>query len=116
VKIWLDAQFSPMLVPWLERSFGLEVHAIQADPELISAKDRRIFDAAGAVGAVVMTKDHDFVELVKRHGPPPSVVWVTVGNTSNRMMKMVLAKALPKALEQIDQGEALVEISQVPPI
>jgi predicted nuclease of predicted toxin-antitoxin system len=116
VKIWLDAQFSPALVPWLEKSFGLEAHAIQLDADLISAKDRRIFEAAGAAGAVVMTKDQDFVELVKRHGPPPSVVWVTVGNTSNRMMKQVLAKALPKALEQIEQGEALVEISQAAPI
>jgi predicted nuclease of predicted toxin-antitoxin system len=115
VKFWLDAQFSPALVPWLAESFGLEVHAVQSDPDLISAKDRQIFDAAGAAGAVVMTKDQDFVELVKRHGPPPSVIWVTVGNTSNRMMKQVLAKALPKALEQIEQGEALVEISQAAP-
>jgi hypothetical protein len=29
-------------------------------------------------------------------------------------MKQILAKALPKALKQIDQGEALVEISQAP--
>jgi predicted nuclease of predicted toxin-antitoxin system len=74
VKIWLDAQFSPLLVPWLERSFKLEGQAIQADPELISVKDRRIFEAARVAGAVVMTKDQDFVELVKRHGPQPSIV------------------------------------------
>jgi predicted nuclease of predicted toxin-antitoxin system len=50
VRIWLDAQFSPALVPWLERSFDLEAHAIQSNPELISAGDRQIFDAARAAG------------------------------------------------------------------
>jgi predicted nuclease of predicted toxin-antitoxin system len=59
-----------------------------------------------------MTKDQDFVELVKRHGAPPAILWVTVGNTSNEVMKQVLSKALPKALEQVKNGEVIVEISR----
>ena len=58
-----------------------------------------------------MTKDQDFVRLLERHGPPPKVIWVTCGNTSNARMREVLAVALSSALELLDKGESLVEIS-----
>ena len=53
MKIWLDAQLSPVLGRWLERTFDVEVLAIQEDPVLIKAKDREIFNAAREAGAVV---------------------------------------------------------------
>lgn len=113
MKLWLDAQLSPTLVPWLEESFDVEILAVQTEPSLVSAGDEEIFQAARAADAVVMTKDRDFVDLLKRLGPPPKVLWVTVGNTSNAAMKEILSRTLPKALEQIEGGEALVEISRI---
>ena len=50
---------------------------------LRSSKDREIFDAARESGVVVVTKDRDFRELLERLGSPPSVIWITCGNTSN---------------------------------
>jgi predicted nuclease of predicted toxin-antitoxin system len=112
VKIWLDAQLSPSIGSWLADSFeGIEVLAVQADPEIRSAKDREIFELARSAGAVVMTKDRDFVELLERLGPPPQVIWLTCGNTSNRVMQGILRSAFPKALELLREGESLVEIS-----
>jgi len=112
MKLWLDAQNSPALVEWLEKAFETEVFAVQTDAALVSASDDEIFKAARAVDAVVMTKDRDFVDLVKRHGPPPQVLWVTLGNTSNAAVREVLETVLPKALEQLRGGESLVEISR----
>jgi len=60
---------------------------------------------------MVMTKDRDFVDLLERLGPPPQVVWITCGNTSNRTMRAILSKALPEALSLLRAGEPLVEIS-----
>ena len=31
----------------------------------------------------MITKDRDFVELLGRLGPPPKIIWITCGNTSN---------------------------------
>lgn len=112
MKIWLDAQLSPALGHWLERSFAVDVLAIQEDPGLIQAKDREIFTAARKAEAVVMTKDRDFVELARRLGSPPSILWVTVGNTSNQALQALLTEAMPRALDQIRSGEQLVEISR----
>ncbi len=59
----------------------------------------------------MLTKHADFVELVERLGPPPQVIWLTCGNTSNAALRLILKDALPKALDLLGQGEALVEIS-----
>lgn len=58
-----------------------------------------------------MTKDSDFVLLLDKLGAPPQVIWVTCGNTSNARLKELLTHTLPKALELLNFGEKLVEIS-----
>ena len=108
--VWIDAQLSPFLAPWLEQRFGIEAHAVR-DIGLRDAKDRDIFRAAGAADAVVMTKDADFVELLARLGPPPQVLWLTCGNTSNAFLREMLQRTLPLALADLERGEPLVEVS-----
>jgi predicted nuclease of predicted toxin-antitoxin system len=58
-----------------------------------------------------MTKDSDFDEIVERVGPPPSVIWLTCGNTSNAALRVLLKATLPRAVELINKGDSLVEIS-----
>jgi predicted nuclease of predicted toxin-antitoxin system len=110
VTLWLDAHLSPALARWIEASYPeLTVLAVR-DLGLREAEDADIFDAARRADAVVMTKDRDFVELLLRRGPPPKVLWVTAGNTSNAQMQHVLMRTLPDALRLLAQEEALVEI------
>lgn len=80
------------------------------DLELQRAMDREIFSAARTADAVVMTKDTDFVELVERYGPPPQVVLVTCGNTSNARLRRLVEVAWPAIFPMLERGEALVEL------
>ncbi|WP_249322204.1 DUF5615 family PIN-like protein [Halomonas sp. PGE1] len=75
------------------------------------ATDEDIFAAARDAGAIVLTKDRDFPDLLERYGPPPKVIWVTMGNTTNARMREVLQRLLPTALELLAKGESLVELS-----
>jgi predicted nuclease of predicted toxin-antitoxin system len=109
--IWVDVHISPVLVPWLARTFGVEAAAVR-DLGLREADDDVIFEAARAATAVVRTKDRDFVELLERLGPPPQVICLTCGNTSNRALRALLAAALPDALGMLAEGDPLVEIRQ----
>jgi Domain of unknown function (DUF5615) len=52
------------------------------------------------------------VDLVRRRGQPPQVLWLRCGNTSNAHLKTILVQTLPDALELLRQGEAVVEISR----
>ena len=107
--LWIDAQLSPALAPWIGREFGVE--AVSARHlGLVGARDLAIFRAAREANATVMTKDSDFPLLLQRLGPPPAVIWLRCGNTSNAYLKRLLRDALPAALGLIEAGEPLVEI------
>jgi predicted nuclease of predicted toxin-antitoxin system len=108
--IWVDAQLSSALAPWIASEIGHPAQAVR-DLGLHNAKDKQIFEAAKLAGAIVLTKDADFVEMVDRFGPPPAVIWLTCGNTSNAALRVLLKATLPRALQLIGQGDALVEIS-----
>jgi predicted nuclease of predicted toxin-antitoxin system len=80
------------------------------------ADDPVIFEAARTAGVdAVMTKDRDFVDLIERLGPPPKLIWITVGNTSNRNLKRILTATLRDAIDLLSRGESLVEISEQSP-
>jgi predicted nuclease of predicted toxin-antitoxin system len=113
MKIWVDAQLPPTLANWLTATFGLEAAALR-DIGLRDAQDITIFETARARNAVILTKDSDFVDLVCRLGTPPQILWLTCGNVTNRNLRKLLAATLPEALQQLRQGEAIVEISNHP--
>lgn len=109
MTVWLDNHLSPALARWIEAEFARPCLVVR-DRGLASAADRLIFDEARAANAVLVTKDSDFAELVDRLGPPPSIILLTMGNTSTANLRVLLAQRLPAALALIASGEALVEI------
>jgi predicted nuclease of predicted toxin-antitoxin system len=110
--IWIDAQMSPAIAAWIDSAFAVNAVAIR-QLGLRDAEDKEIFEAARREKVIVMTKDSDFVSLLDRLGPPPQVIWVTCGNTSNARLKEILTDTLPKALELLESGEELVEINAI---
>jgi len=56
------------------------------------ASDPEIYAEARAAGAVVMTKDQDFIRLLEVQGPPPQVLWLRLGNSSTMALKQVLSR------------------------
>jgi predicted nuclease of predicted toxin-antitoxin system len=94
---------------WVTETFALTARAVR-ELGLREATDRQIFLAARGASAVVMTKDADFVRLLEELGPPPQVIWLTCGNTSNAHLKQILTGALPRAVKLLESGEPLVEI------
>lgn len=109
--LWLDAQISPRLSPWIRREFRVDAVHVR-DLGLRNAKDLEIFQKAQQADAVVLTKDEDFVMLVERLGGPPRVIWLTCGNAPNARLKEILANALPEAIAMLQRGERVVEISE----
>jgi len=110
MTLWIDAQLSPAIAIWLTQILAVTAVPLR-DLGLRDATDREIFLAARREGATVVTKDGDFVRLLEELGPPPQVIWITCGNTSNANLKRILVNRLPQALEFLDLGETLVEVS-----
>ena len=110
MKFWIDAQLPPQLAQWLMITFSVEATSLR-DLGLRDAQDREIFEMAKIEGTVIITKDSDFIELVTRFGTPPQILWITCGNVTNRNLKKLLINTFPQALELLQGGEKIVEIS-----
>lgn len=111
MKLWIDAQLSPALAKWINENFAnIEATAVR-DLGLRDAEDQVIFFSAREADVTVMTKDSDFLELQRRLGTPPKIIWVTCGNTSNARLKEILVASLRQACELLESGEILVEIT-----
>lgn len=108
--IWIDAHLSPAIATWVTSTFGVTALALR-DIGLRDAEDPEIFEAAKSQEVIFMTKDSDFVDLVERLGSPPQIIWLTCGNTSNARLQEILSATLVQALELLQAGEKLVEIS-----
>lgn len=110
MKIWVDAQLSPSIAGWIRSQLGFDAVAIR-DIGLRDAEDLEIFRSAKTADATVITKDRDFILLLDRLGPPPRIIWLRCGNTSNERLKEILSQTLNEATAFLDSGETMVEIN-----
>ena len=110
MKLWLDAHLSPRLAGWLSETFKITAMPVR-DAGLREAGDEEIFFAARKSVDLVITKDSDFVELLGRHGPPPRIIWLTCGNTSEARLKEIFTEQFTNALRLLEDGDDWVEIS-----
>lgn len=110
MELWLDAQISPVLAPWILTEFSIECFALR-DLQLRDADDAVIFKAAKQKqNVIIITKDEDFADLLNRLNSPPKIIWLTFGNCSNAAMKEILKRDLMNALSVLEEND-LVEIS-----
>lgn len=109
MKFWDDAQLPPMLAEWLSKKFCVEARSLR-DLGLHDATDLEIFDAAQRAKAVIISKDSDFVRLVRHHGAPPQLLWVTCGNVTNGRLQAVFDRTFPEAMTALAAGKAIVKI------
>lgn len=109
-EFWTDAHLSPGIARWIQESHpDCSARPIR-DLGLREATDVRIFDAAAAAGAVLLTKDRDFALLRSQRVPAPRLVLLTCGNTSNARLRSILQAVMPRLLERLEEVATYVEV------
>jgi len=78
---------------------------------MLSARDREIWERAATTSATLITKDEDFVTMRALHNFGPSIIWVRMGNTTNRQLFTRFAAVFPAVLVALARGETVIEIS-----
>jgi predicted nuclease of predicted toxin-antitoxin system len=110
VRFLVDAQLPPALARFLADRGHLTEHV--ADVGLLNAPDRAIWARAVATAAVLVSKDEDFITLrALSREPGPPILWVRVGNTTNRVLLTLFEAALPAIVAALERGETVVEVS-----
>lgn len=108
IRFLVDAQLPPGLCLKLaERGFPAK-HVTQIG--LSVASDAKIWGHARRTGAVVITKDQDFVTLARDSSSGPAVVWVRIGNVANEPLWRVIEPLLDEIVQALVAGEKIVEV------
>jgi predicted nuclease of predicted toxin-antitoxin system len=108
VRFIVDAQLPPALARWLVEA-GHDAQHVE-DVGLREAEDPPIWRYAQEYQAVILTKDEDFADRARRSRQSPVIVWLRVGNASNRALRLWLAPQLPQIITWIEEGNRLIEV------
>ena len=105
----VDAQLPLALARFIRQHGHGGVHV--ADVGMAAEEDGPIWDRAVRESQVIVTKDEDFaVRRLLRVGGPPPVVWLRVGNCSNRALLQWFTPLWPDVVRRLTDGDVLVEI------
>ena len=107
MRFLIDAQ----LPPALSQLFNDDGHSAEHvfDIGLAEAADEEIWNEAARRNAVIVTKDEDFVARLPLRANV-SIVWIRIGNCSNRILREKLRPLLPEIGKRLQQGERLIEV------
>jgi predicted nuclease of predicted toxin-antitoxin system len=107
--IWVDAQLSPAIAQWIAGDLCMPAVAVR-DLGLRDADDGIIFARAREQTAIILTKDADFALLLERHGPPPRIIWLSCGNTTNAALRAIIGRHADSLRAWMAGSEPLIEI------
>jgi predicted nuclease of predicted toxin-antitoxin system len=108
VKFLIDAQLPPALARWLGEAGHEAVHVHEIG--FLAARDGAIWMHALESDAIVVTKDEDFATRAAQADTVPIIVWLRVGNTSNRALRAWIEARLPGIVGLAAQGHRLIEV------
>jgi len=108
MRFLLDAQLPSALARHLG-DLGFAALAVR-EAGLRDSDDGSIVNFAESGKWTIVTKDEDFVERSLRGEPIPPVVWLRIGNCTNRTLFSWLDPRLPDIVHALESGQRLVEV------
>jgi len=111
MRFLVDAQLPPGLAQFLEKR-GHEARAVR-DVGLREAQDPAIWAFAVSRDWVVVTKDEGFAERALQAKVGPQILWLRIGNSTNRVVFTWLEPLLSTAITSLQSGQRLVELKRV---
>ena len=108
MRFLVDAQLPPALARWLGEH-GFSATAVR-QVGLRDSDDGSIWNFAVEGSWIVVTKDEDFVARCTVEPNAPTVVWLRIGNCTNRVLFAWLELLLPGIVERLHRGEKVIEV------
>lgn len=109
MKFLVDAQLPRSLASWLLERGHSSTHTLELELGN-QTPDKSIAAVADEAGAVVITKDADFLDSHMIHGKPKKLLMVKTGNISNRRLQRIF-EANEDAIIHSLESSNLVELN-----
>ena len=105
---WWTRKLPPALARWLgERGFSATPVREQG---LRDSDDGSILNFARDGGWTVITKDEDFVARCLGNPAAPPVIWLRIGNCTNRVLFAWLQPLISQIKTRLNEGEKIIEV------
>ncbi len=108
MRFLIDAQLPPALAALLVEHGHEADHVFEIGRA--DAPDRELWRFALEHGAVIVTKDEDFAEMVALEGQAPPVVWIRVGNTRRAALLGWFEPLIDRIVAMVERGDRLIEL------
>ena len=108
MRFLVDAQLPPSLAGWLQGEGHEAAHVLDAG--LTAAEDHDIWALAVRSGAILITKDEDFLAIRSRTASGPAVVWLRIGNATNRVLIGWFSTRFASVMAALMDGASVVEV------
>lgn len=108
MRFLIDAHLPLRLIEYLHAKGHQAEHVATVLGE--RAKDTAIVAHARATGAVIVSKDADFMDLLA-DASDPQLLWVRSGNTTNRLLISLLDSHWSRIETALRDGQSVVEVA-----
>lgn len=108
MRLLIDAQMPPELAVRLSGAGHEAVHVFDRLPP--DASDIDVAAEANRLGAILVSKDEDFVDLAARGILTMQLLWVRSGNMTTKRLWRLLEPLLPEIESAFAADERIVEI------
>jgi predicted nuclease of predicted toxin-antitoxin system len=88
MKLLFDENPNPKLVKLLDNEFPDSNHVERL--KLRGSTDTTLWELAKRQGFIIVSKDNDFRQRAFLLGPPPKVIWLSIGNAGTSEILKVL--------------------------
>ncbi len=108
MKFLIDAQLPPALARWVQEQ-GFDAQHVET-LGLGDAEDHVIWAQAITIDAIIITKDEDFAARAAREATAPVIVWLRIGNATNRVLIQWLQPRWTQIVSLLNDGDQLIEV------
>lgn len=106
LEFWIDVNLPPAMAIWIQEDFGIPAKSFK-ELNFDTAQDVEIFTiAARKLNAVVITtKDVAFRNLSEEMIIHPKILYLNIGNVSNKLLKEIIYKSLKDVIKTFSETD-----------
>lgn len=114
LEFWIDLNLPPKLANWLIEGFNVNAKSFK---ELLftDVPDVEVYKLAAKKSnmIIITTKDIDFSNYQNIVGAPPRILYLNIGNISNKDLKLLIEEKFEEILHLfLTTNDPLIEISK----
>lgn len=113
LEFWIDVNLPAIFSEWIKKDYNLEAKTFR-ELNFETTKDYEIFKKAAQNPCIVVitTKDYDFVTMTELPADLPKVLYMNIGNVTNKQLRVIYDRHFPEALKLLTKSnQQLIEIT-----